>query len=39
MILLLHFDDLNKRPLSKLTKDIIEELGILYKIELAIQES
>jgi hypothetical protein len=34
----LSIDDLHKRPLSKLTKDIIEELGILYKIELAINE-
>jgi hypothetical protein len=31
-------DKLHQRPLSKLTKDIIEELGILYKIELAINE-
>lgn len=31
----LRIDDLHKRPLSKLTKDIVEELGILYKIELA----
>jgi hypothetical protein len=34
----LKIDDLHKRPLSKLTKDIVEELGILYKIELAINE-
>ncbi|MDY3201234.1 MAG: hypothetical protein RBQ84_09785 [Arcobacter sp.] len=34
----LSIDDLHKRPLSKLTKDIVEELGILYKIELAINE-
>lgn len=34
----LHFDELHKRPLSKLTKDIVNELGILYKIELAIKE-
>lgn len=34
----LELDDLHKRPLSKLTKDIIEELGILYKIQLAINE-
>jgi len=31
----LRIDDLHKRPLSKLTRDIVEELGILYKIELA----
>ncbi|MFA7091104.1 MAG: hypothetical protein WC149_04550 [Arcobacteraceae bacterium] len=31
----LKIDDLHKRPLSKLTRDIVEELGILYKIELA----
>lgn len=34
----LKIDDLHKRPLSKLTRDIVEELGILYKIELAIKE-
>jgi hypothetical protein len=34
----LSIDDLHKRPLSKLTKDIVKELGILYKIELAINE-
>ena len=34
----LKIDDLHKRPLSKLTKDIVKELGILYKIELAINE-
>jgi hypothetical protein len=31
-------DKLHQRPLSKLTKDIVKELGILYKIELAINE-
>lgn len=31
-------DKLHQRPLSKLTRDIVKELGILYKIELAIQE-
>jgi hypothetical protein len=31
-------DKLHQRPLSKLTKDIIDELEILYKIELAINE-
>jgi hypothetical protein len=31
-------DKLHQRPLSKLTRDIVQELGILYKIELAIQE-
>ena len=34
----LKIDDLHKRPLSKLTRDIVEELGILYKIELATKE-
>jgi hypothetical protein len=34
----LKIDDLHKRPLSKLTRDIVEELGILYKIELLIKE-
>ena len=31
-------DDLHKRPLSKLTRDIVEELGILEKIKLLIKE-
>lgn len=31
----LELDDLHKRPLSKLTKDIVEELGLLGKIKLA----
>ncbi|MDD2894595.1 MAG: hypothetical protein PHG81_01130 [Aliarcobacter sp.] len=31
-------DKLHQRPLSKLTRDIVEELGISYKIELAINE-
>lgn len=31
-------DKLHQRPLSKLTRDIVKELGILYKIELAINE-
>jgi hypothetical protein len=30
----LKLNDLHKRPLSKLTKDIVEELGIIDKIEL-----
>ncbi len=34
----LKIDHLHKRPLSKLTRDIVEELGILYKIELATKE-
>ncbi|MDD2368156.1 MAG: hypothetical protein PHQ90_02565 [Sulfuricurvum sp.] len=34
----LDVNDLHKRPLSKLTKDIVSELGILYKIELAVKE-
>lgn len=34
----LKIDDLHKKPLSKLTRDIVEELGILYKIELATKE-
>ena len=31
-------DDFHKRPLSKLTKDIVEELGILEKIRLIVEE-
>lgn len=31
----LELDDLHKRPLSKLTKDIVEELGLIEKIKLA----
>ena len=34
----LSIDDLHKRPLSKLTKDIVEELGILEKIRLIVEE-
>ena len=34
----LSIDDLHKRPLSKLTRDIVEELGILEKIKLLIKE-
>ena len=34
----LKIDDLHKRPLSKLTRDIVEELGILEKIKLLIKE-
>jgi hypothetical protein len=34
----LGIDDFHKRPPSKLTRDIVEELGILYKIELATNE-
>jgi len=35
----LEVNDLHKRPLSKLTRDIISELGLLYKIELLIKEN
>lgn len=34
----LKIDDLHKRPLSKLTRDIVEELGILEKIKLVIRD-
>ena len=34
----LNSKDMHKRPLSKLTRDIVEELGILYKIETLIKE-
>ena len=34
----LKIDDLHKRPLSKLTRDIVEELGILEKIKLLVKE-
>jgi len=34
----LELDDLHKRPLSKLTRDIVRELDILYKIEMIIEE-
>lgn len=32
-------DKLHQRPLSKLTKDIVEELGILEKISLIVEEN
>ena len=35
----LDIDDLHKRPLSKLTRDICEELGILDKIQLSLTEN
>ncbi len=35
----LSIDDFHKRPLSKLTKDIVEELGILEKIRLIVEEN
>lgn len=34
----LKVDDLHKRPLSKLTRDIVEELGILEKIKLVLEK-
>lgn len=34
----LEIDNLHKRPLSKLTRDIVQELGILYKIQLVTKE-
>jgi hypothetical protein len=35
----LGIDDLHKRPLSKLTRDICEELGLLDKIKFAVIKS